>query len=178
MCRWGYIVNMSFEIGEYVVYDSGEICRIDEMVQRCFDGIEVKDYYKLVPVYLKGSTFYIPADDYEGRVRSLLSKEEIYALIDEMPDVQTKWYDDKNQRKNKFLDVLHGDNYHELISMIRSIYIQKEEQNRKGKKLNSYDERAMLEAEKMINHEFAFVLGINEKDVEGFIKSRIIQKNK
>lgn len=165
---------MSFDIGDYVVYGSNEVCRIEDKVVRCFDGSIEKEYYKLIPVYSKGSTFYIPSDNYEGKVRRLLTKEEIYALIDEMPETEAaKWCDDKNQRKSMFFSVLRSDNYHELISMMRSLYLKREQQVSKGKKLLASDERVMHEAEKLMHHEFAFVLGINENEIENFIESRL-----
>lgn len=138
---------MSFNIGDYVVYGGYEICRIEEKVKRCFDGTTPREYYKLIPVYSKGSTYYIPSDDYEEKIRRLLSKEEIYALIEEMPNAEAQWCEDRNQRKNQFISVLKSDNYHELISMMRTIYVQREEQVSKGKKLLAADEKAMREAE-------------------------------
>lgn len=164
---------MSFNVGEHVVYGANEICRIDERVKRCFDGTNEKEYFKLIPIYSKGSVFYIPADNYDGKVRKLLTKEEIYELINEMPDAKTHWCEDKNQRKNEFFSVLHGNNYRQLISMVRTLYLQREEQNAKGKKLNAADTKVMQEAEKLIHHEFAFVLGIDENDVDTLIESRL-----
>lgn len=167
---------MSFKIGEYVVYCGSEICKIEDTVKRCFDGVNEKEYYKLIPVYSKGSTFYIPSDDYDTKMRRLLTKDEIYALIEEMPDAQAEWCEDRNQRKNQFISVLKSDDYHKLISMMRALYIQRKEQLAKGKKLLAADERAMHEAEKLMHHEFSFVLGINENDVEKFIEERIASK--
>lgn len=164
---------MSFNVGEHVVYGSCEICKIEEKVKRCFDGINEKEYLRLIPIFSKSSNFYIPADDYEGKIRRLLTKEEIYALIDEMPNAQTQWCDDKNQRKNRFFSVLRSDNYHELISMIRTIYEKRREQNSQGKKLHAVDEKVMHEAEKLIHHEFSFVLGIDEDEVDRFIEQRL-----
>lgn len=168
---------MSFNIGEHVVYGAGEICRIEEKINRCFDGITEREYFRLIPIYSKGSNFYIPSDDYEGKVRKLLTKEEIYTLIDEMPNAEAQWCEDKNQRKSQFFSVLRSDNYHELISMMRTLYLQREEQISKGKKLLAADERVMHEAEKLIHHEFSFVLGIDEKEIAGFIESRLVDQN-
>ncbi len=164
---------MGFNIGEFIVYGASELCRVEEKIKRCFDGITEKEYYRLIPLYSKGSTFYIPVDDYDGKVRKLLTKEEIYALIDEMPEVETEWCEDRNQRKNQFFSVLRSDDYQQLISMMRAIYLQRDEQISKGKKLLAADEKAMREAEKLIHHEFSFVLGIDEKDIPDFIESRI-----
>ncbi len=164
---------MSFNVGDHVVYGSCEICKIEEKVKRCFDGVNEKEYLRLIPIFSKGSNFYIPSDDYDGKIRRLLTKEEIYELIDEMPDAETQWCDDKNQRKNRFFSVLRSDNYHELISMIRTIYEKRREQNLQGKKLHAADEKVMHEAEKLIHHEFAFVLGIDEDEVDRFIEQRL-----
>ena len=125
----------------------------------------------------KGSTYYIPSDDYEEKIRRLLSKEEIYALIEEMPNAEAQWCEDRNQRKNQFISVLKSDNYHELISMMRTIYVQREEQVSKGKKLLAADEKAMREAERLMHHEFAFVLGIDEEDIGKFIEDKISAKS-
>ncbi len=167
---------MSFKIGEYVVYNGSEICKIEDTVKRCFDGINEKEYYRLIPVYSKGSTFYIPSDNYDSKIRRLLTKEEIYSLIEEMPDVETEWCEDKNQRKNQFISVLKSDDYHKLISMMRTLYVQRKEQLAKGKKLLASDERVMQEAEKLMHHEFSFVLGIDENEIESFIENKIAEK--
>lgn len=164
---------MSFNVGEHVVYSSCEICKIEEKVKRCFDGINEREYLRLIPVFSKGSNFYIPSDDYDGKIRRLLTKEEIYSLIDDLPDSETQWCEDKNQRKSKFFSVLRSDNYHELLSMIRTIYQKRQEQNSQGKKLHASDEKVMHEAEKLIHHEFSFVLGIDEDDVDRFIEERL-----
>lgn len=164
---------MDFNVNEYVVYGANEICKIENKVKRCFDGVNERYYFKLTPVYSKGSVFYIPTDDCDGKVRRLLTKEEIYTLIDEMPNIQTHWCEDKNKRKNEFFSVLRGSNYRQLIAMIRTLYLQRKEKNSVGKKLSASDERAMQEAEKLIHHEFAFVLGIDENDVDKFIESRV-----
>ena len=90
------------------------------------------------------------------KVRNLLTKEEIYSLIDEMPEAETQWYEDKNTRKNIFNSVLRSDDYHQIISMMHTLYIQQENQRLKGKKLLAADERMMQDAEHLIHQEFAF----------------------
>ena len=58
-----------------------------------------------------------------------------------------------------------------MLSMIDSVYktgIRREEE---GKKNYIADENSMKRAEKLINTEFALVLGIPESDVPEFIKN-------
>ena len=93
---------MSYNIGNYVVYCSKEICRIESKVKKCFNGVDEIEYFKLIPIRTKNSSYYIPCNNCESKVRNLLTKEEIYSLIDEMPEAETQWYEDKNTRKNIF----------------------------------------------------------------------------
>lgn len=164
---------LNFNIGEYVVYCSGEICRIDERSERCFDGISKKEYCKLTPVNTVNSVYYIPSEYLESKARRLLTKEEIYKMIDGMPNASGTWYSDKNERKDYFDAVLKSDNIPVMIGMMKTIYDERSKLTAKGKRLVAADERAFSAAEHMINREFAFVLSINENDVSDFIQRRL-----
>lgn len=164
---------MKHEVGEHVVYCSKEICLINNIVKKCFDGINEEDYFQLIPINTRNSSYYIPCKNCELKIRPLLTKEEIYKLIDEMPEASTEWCDDRQARKNLFNSILKGDDYHEKINMMHALYVKREDQISIGKKLLASDERAMNEAEHIINQEFAFVLDINEDEVDDFIKERL-----
>jgi len=164
---------MNYKIGEYVSYCSGEICLIDGIEKECFDGINEAEYFKLVPVNSNKSSYYVPCGNCEGRLRKLLTQNEILSLIDSMPESQAKWNNDKNTRKSFFNSVLKGNDVHKIVDMIHSIYIQQENQLKNGKKLLPCDAKAMNEAEHILYQEIAFVLGIKEDNVRDFIKTRL-----
>lgn len=163
----------NFNIGEYVVYCSGEICRIDERAERCFDGVSKKEYCKLTPVDAANSVYYIPSEYLESKARRLLTKEEVYSIIDSMPAASGTWYSDKNERKSYFETVLKSDSIPTMIGMMKTIYDERSKLTASGKHLVAADEKAFTAAEHLINREFAFVLGINENDVSEFIRKRL-----
>lgn len=162
-----------FSIGEYVVYGSGEICRIAEKTERCFDGKNGKEYCKLIPVDSVNSTYYVPADSMESNVRKLLTKEEIYNIIDSMPNAKGIWFNDKNIRKEQFGAMLRNDDFYGIIGMMKSIYEERRRRSEDGKQLIASDEKAFIAAENLINREFSIVLGIKVDDVEKFIHERL-----
>ena len=164
---------LNFNIGEYVVYCSGEICRIDERSERCFDGVSKKEYCKLIPVDAVNSAYYIPSEYLESKARRLLTKDEIYKMIDSMPNASGTWYSDKNERKDYFEAVLKSDDIPVMIGMMKTIYDERSKLSANGKRLVAADERAFSAAEHLINREFAFVLGIKENDVSDFIQRRL-----
>ncbi len=162
-----------FSIGEYVVYGSGEICRIAEKTEKCFDGKNGKEYCKLIPVDSVNSTYYVPADSMENNVRKLLTKEEIYNIIDSMPNAKGIWFNDKNIRKEQFGAMLRNDDFYGIIGMMKSIYEERRRRSEDGKQLIASDEKAFNAAENLINREFSIVLGISADDVEKFIHERL-----
>ena len=72
---------------EYVSYGTSGVCQIVSVEQRSFDGEHEESYYKLRPVGNGNSTYYVPVERAADRLRPLLTKEQIYGLIDEMADV-------------------------------------------------------------------------------------------
>ncbi|MBQ8786250.1 MAG: hypothetical protein IJZ61_01290 [Oscillospiraceae bacterium] len=162
-----------FECGEYVVYGSGEICCIEEITERCFDGVNKNKYYKIVPKEFRNSAYYVPFESAEKEMRMVLTKEEIIEIIDSIPQAEAVWYDDKNERKSYFESVLRGDDFTSLVGMIKAIYEERIKRSSDGKKLIASDERAFSAAEHIIHGEFAFVLGMSEAEVGSFIRDRI-----
>ena len=164
---------MSYNTGEYVVYAGTEICLISEIVNRCFDGIRELDYYKLIPESPGNSSYYIPYAGFDEKVRPLLTQEEIYSIIDDMPALEKKWIINKNERLSVFIKTLRSDDYRKLIGLMKGIYAEQQKRNSDGKKLTSSDEKALIEAQKLMHKEFSLVLGIKEEDVHSFIESRL-----
>ncbi len=162
-----------FNNGEFVVYGSGEICRIEEVVERCFDGVNKNKYYKIVPKEYRNSAYYVPVKSAEKEIRRTLTKDEVFEIIDSIPQAESVWYSDKNERKSYFESVLRSDDFTSLVGMIKSIYEEKQKRSDDGRKLIAADEKAFTAAEHIIHGEIAFVLGIPESEVGSFIRERI-----
>lgn len=164
-----------FNIGEYVVYGSGEICRIEEKTVRCFDGISKNEYYRLVPIEMKNSAYYVPVKSAVNEIRHVLTKDEIFEIIDSIPNAESVWYSDKNERKGYFDSILKSDDFTGLVGMIKAIYEERQKRSDGGKKLIASDERAFNTAEHILHGEIAFVMGIKENEVRDFIRDRLEQ---
>ena len=164
---------MQLQTGDFVVYRSAEICRVEGIEKQCLDGVNERNYCVLVPVNSERSKYYVPEERMEEKTRGLLSKDEIYNIIDGMSGSADEWCSDAAQRKAMQNEVLACDDFGRIASMLRSLYIEKQKRSSIGKKMLAADERAMRSAESMINTEFAFVLGIKENEVESFICDRL-----
>ncbi|MFT3950835.1 MAG: CarD family transcriptional regulator [Oscillospiraceae bacterium] len=165
-----------YEQGSYLVYGTGEICRVEGSVMKCFDGKNEREYICLAPLEAGNSTYYIPADKLGEKARALLTREEILALIDRIPQATELWIPDKNERRNHFDRVLRGGDFMQLAAMMQAIFLEREKKCSGGKHLCATDEKAFSAAERLIAKEFSFVLNITEAEVAGFIDARLEQQ--
>ncbi len=168
------ISEINYQPNDYVSYGSSGVCRIISRESRSFDGEHEEMYYKLSPIDGTHSTYYVPVGRAAERLRPLLSKEEIYSLIDDMPQEEEKeWCSDNRERRGIFQDILHSDDYTRMIHMMRMLHCQQERKRSTGHRLSSADEAAMHAVENRMYQEFGIVLGIQPEQVHEFIRSRI-----
>ena len=165
---------LMLEKGHIIVYGASGVCRIEE-IRICDYGAGKKEYYILQPVFDLRSSLSIPVDSpvFENHARELLQKEEVLEIIDSFPNTEAEWIRDDKERIETFRNLLEGGVRKDIATLIRSLYLHKKELAEKGKKLRSSDEQIMQRAEKLLYGEFAWVLGIEPKEVVPFIRERI-----
>lgn len=168
-----------YQINDMIIYGTNGTCKIEDITDKNFGGIH-KEYYILKPVSNVSSTIYVPVNNTAlvEKMRRTLSTEEIYQIIESMPEEEVIWIDDENQRKERYKEILsHGDRIN-LVKMIETLYQQKLSLSDRGKKLHVSDERFFKEAEKLLYEEFAVVLNIKQSEVLPFILNQIKLKEK
>lgn len=106
-------------------------------------------------------------------MRQILSPEEIYQLIREIPNQETKWIEDDRQRSDTWKQVLSTGDRKKLVKMIKTLYEKKQEIEAAGRKFHASDENALRQAEQTIHDEFALVLDIQRDQVAPFIARQI-----
>ena len=99
------------------------------------------------------------------------------ALIDSMPrsaeDDDAVWSENRRERKERYTQILRGDDQKALIGLISSLYFRKQDQESRGRRFSTMDESAMKSAENLMLQEFGVVLGLEPEQVRGFIADRV-----
>lgn len=165
---------MTYSVNDTVLYGAEGVCRVAEIIQRDF-GSGTVDYYVLRPVYNENSTIFVPVNNpaLTDKIRRVLSADEIREIIRSMPDEDSIWYTDENERKEKFRQILARGDRSELVGMIKALYQHQQRQQAGGKHLHAADERFFRDAEKMLYDEFALVLKIKPDQVLPLIMEQI-----
>ena len=157
-----------FQPGELIFYGRTGVCRVERI-----EELEGQQYYRLQPLY-QTCTICTPVN---GKVfmRSVLTREEADALIDQIPSVCVKPVECHALREltERYLASINTYDAAELLAMTMSIYAKKQQALRDRKKLGAIDERFLREGEALLFGELAVALGIAPNEVPNYIKMRI-----
>lgn len=155
---------------DIVVYGSQGVCTISNITER--EGVK---YYVLTPFSTTGATILVPTDNkvLKDKMHPVLSKQEIYKLIETMPKTNSDWIESEGERKDLYKKILSSGNRAELIKQIKLIYSHINELKTKKKKLHNCDEQFFNIAEKILYEEFSYVLHIDKDEVLPFITEHL-----
>lgn len=162
------------QVGTQVVYGIHGVCSIIDVEVKKVDRKNV-EYFVLEPNEQPGTRFYVPTQNQAAlaKLRPLLTQEELEVLLTSQDAHQPCWIADENQRKQRYRELINSGDRAALISMIRSLYKHKQTQFAAGRKFHLCDENFLRDAQKLLNSEFALVLGIPQTEVGTYIAQRL-----
>lgn len=163
-----------FKQGDIVLYGSEGVCVIDEVMTRKFKN-QLMEYYILKSVYNASSKIFVPTQNEElmSRMKDVLSKAEIYQLIEDIEKEELIWIDHDNSRKERYKQIMKMGQRNEVVSLAKTLYLRSKELKENGKKLNAMDDQFLRDAQKLLHEEIAYVLNIEKDEVSTFISKRI-----
>ena len=167
-----------FEKGEYIIYGRSGICRIEDITHLNISGVDKKRmYYVLAPLNIKGNRVYFPVDKKDANARKVITEQEAWALLDEIPDIQEIWITNEKLREESYKQALNSCDYRQWVAVIKTLYQRKRRRTAQGKKIGATDERYLKMTEDALYGELAFVMGKNKAEMEPFIISYITKKD-
>ena len=163
-----------FQVGDMVCYGTTGACQIASHEERQL-GDQKQNCFVLKPVFDKSMTICVPEGNelLMARMHPVMTKEEILALIRELPGEDVKCDPNPDMRKQYYNETLKKGDHRELLRMVKAIYNFRRARRAVGKRLSGFDENAMREAENMLYTEFALVLDIQPAEVVPFIRREL-----
>lgn len=162
-----------FDIGEYVSYGINGMCNIEDIrPMQLSQSVEKMMYYILRPESNPKSTIFVPVNNQKlvSKMRELMTKDEINAMLVRMKDRTLEWEKDVRFRTESFHEILNNGVNQDLILMIRCLHRKRQELVQLGKKLPARDSNALKTAERLVEEEFAHVLHIKCEEVSDYIR--------
>lgn len=173
-----------FVVGEKVVHPEYGICRITNVGLRRFPGQEPQDYYEMTPLMDDGygTTFYIPVEN-GGKLRKPLNREQIFAMIDAMPEIDPLKIEasgnrmlDMDKIKTTYTSLMNSGDPRDWVILLRTIYRKGKQLSSQRKRLSEFETYARDNSERLLYGEIAGVMDIPVSRVEQFITQRIENK--
>lgn len=140
------------------------------------EGMDVdkqKLYYLLVPLSDTNMKLYVPVENAQKVLRKVLSEEEAWEVIHDIPKIEEICIENEKQREEKYKEAIRECNPKKLVSIIKTMYQRKQKRNAQGKKNTATDERYFKLAEEYLYAELAFALGKNKNEMCKFIQETI-----
>lgn len=159
-----------FEAGEYIIYGTKGVCKVEAVGPISIPGVDRQRlYYTLTPVYDRSGTIYTPVENPKVSMRSIISREETLALIDEIPSIETLWIANEKEREQLFQKALLSCDCREAVKIIKTLYQKKIKRQESGKTATALDQKYLLYAQEQLYGEFAIALGMDKNQVEAYI---------
>lgn len=163
-----------FEVGDFIIYGSKGVCRIEKIGSIEIPGVSKdKLYYTLSQVYLKGSTIFTPVDNDKIAMRKILTRKQADGLIKEIQNMEPNWIENDKEREKSFENALKEGDCKSLCNMIITLYKRKEQRLADGKKATTTDERYFHAAEDILYGELAIPLEIEKEEVRDYIMDSV-----
>ena len=163
-----------YNTGDYVVHKNDGLCRITEIstldIPECDNQ---KKYYFLTPTDSPNSRIYVAVGSGDASLRTPISENEALELIDSFPSLDTLSIENEKQRQHAYSAALVQNDCEQLLRLIKTTSIRKEERVRKGRSATSVDEHFLKSARRALYSELSYVLGIQEDSMIDFIQARV-----
>jgi len=163
-----------FKAGDYVIKPNTGICRIVSIVRMDLLGNgDEKEYYQLNPLSDTRSTLYVTIDADRTRLRAAMCKEEAMDFIRSIPDIAVAWIANEKMREQTYKDAFRTNEAADLVSIIKNMYLRREERLAAGKKITATDDKYFQQAESILYSELAVSLGVRTDEVQNLISDTI-----
>ena len=159
-----------FKKGEYVVSGNKGVCVVEDITTLNISGVDKeREYYILKPIYLSGSTVYVPVHTADSTMRKVLSHEEADQLIREIPDIPLITISNDKLLEQEYRGCMKTNDCAEWIKIIKTIYQRKQKRLAAGRKVTAVDAKYFRLAEDNLYGELAVSLQMPRGEVEGYI---------
>lgn len=168
-----------FSIGDKIIYGVHGVCVIDDIKKLDFSK-SPELFYVLKPASDQRSSVFVPVGNAElgSKMKKILSSEEISELIGLMPNEDELWIENDVQRKASYAEIIKNNDRRSMIRIIKTLYLRREKLKLEKKKMRSFDEKFLQEAENILYDEFSYVLNIKKDEVVPFICNKIEMSKK
>ena len=163
-----------YQVGDWVVYGVHGVCRVIGTEKQLVNRKRAL-YLVLEPLAKTESRFYLPAENPTAlaKLKSVLSREELIALIDSDEVRQDAWIQEENRRKQYYRELIGSGDRVSLLRMVSNLYRYKNTQLAAGRKFHLSDDNFLRDAEKLLSSEISLVMNLSLEEARNYLRQQL-----
>lgn len=164
-----------YKIGDTVIYRR-DVCKVIDLIK---STVTNEECYVLKPCIVESGSMQmqVPVSNKAGHLRSLITKEELQALIERVQDMDTLENKSANMR-SQYAAIMKGDSIEDLITIIKTGYLRNAIREKNHKKNASIDEEYLSKAEAYLYNELSFVLHMSPDECRKYFNAAVAKQAK
>ena len=155
-----------FQVGDYIVYGSNGICKIEEITHPDIAANKDQLYYVLIPQRMRDSRLFCPTDNNRVVLRKVITAEEAKELLEEVADIEPLQVTSERLRDDSYKQAMRSCDLRQCVKVMKALLIRKKEREEIGKKVTVTDERYMKLAEDGLYGELSLALGCDREVIK------------
>lgn len=163
-----------YNINDYIIYRN-EVCKIKEIKT---NKINNKDYYVLVPLNDESLIIDTPVDNKLGKIRKIISKEEVENIIKEIPNIDTIECTNDKMYEIEYKRLLEEGSHESLIKIIKTTYLRNKNRIDSKRKISDKDDKYFKKSEELLYSEFSVSLNISYDEAKNYVIKSVENINK
>lgn len=163
-----------YRAGDWVVYGIHGVCRVIGTEKQLVNRKRTQ-YLVLEPLTQTESRFYLPTENpiAMAKLKAVLSKEELTALVNSEEVHEDAWIQEENQRKQYYRELIGSGDRISLMKMVSTLYRYKALQAAAGRKFHQSDENFLRDAEKLLSSEISLVMELSPDEARDFLRAQL-----
>lgn len=163
-----------FRIGDKVIYGVHGVCCVTDQEERVVDRKQVT-YLVLEPVGQGNARYLVPTHNAAAmaKVKKMLSREELEALMASEEVLADCWIGDENLRKHTYRELITSGDRAKLMQMVHTLYRHKAALAESGRKCHLCDDNFLRDAEKLLMGEICTVLDVDSEQAKQYLRSHL-----
>ena len=165
-----------FQVGDYVYYASGGVCRVADVCYAPLVGMpKEKQYYVLHSLHASNSVMYVPVNSETVFLRELLTKEQAMDLLDQIREITEIEEPNAKLLKVKYAEAMGKHDPVEWVRVMKTVHARVHHPARQTKAQRISDtERSFAEdARRYLYTELSLILGVPVGEMDGYIKRHV-----
>ena len=163
-----------FEKHEYVFHESGGICQVADICMSPLENMPAdREYYVLQPLHDPNSMIYAPVDSDFIFIRRLMNREEAFALLQQMSQVEPIGEKNPKLLRTRYIEALKTHEPIEWVRVIKTANVRNEALAIRSQRMSETERSFFERAKKHLFGELSLALSIQEREVEQFISGYI-----